>query len=110
MRRPLRRPSNAPGRARCRATTPTGATHLATGSGRAPRELDLHGTVDFDELTTVLAGQIPRTGERLISARGSRGRVASLAAGTARSPSATRGAVLGWWLHGRWIAQRAPAR
>jgi hypothetical protein len=39
--------------------------------------------VDFDAFTTVLAGRDPRTGARLISARGSAGRVASVGAGTA---------------------------
>jgi conjugative relaxase-like TrwC/TraI family protein len=73
--------------------------------GQGARELDLQGTVDFDELTTVLAGRDPRTGERLISARGSTGRVASVGAGTAARWS-PRGeslysvrdavAVLGW--------------
>jgi len=41
------------------------------------------GPVDLDEFTSVLAGRDPRTGERLIAARGSARRDASLGAGTA---------------------------
>jgi hypothetical protein len=51
--------------------------------GEGSRELGLTGIVDLDEFTSVLAGRHPATGERLITARGSAGRVASLGAGTA---------------------------
>jgi conjugative relaxase-like TrwC/TraI family protein len=50
--------------------------------GQGAREVSLAGTVDFDDFTTVLAGRAPRTGERLITARGSAGRVASLGSGS----------------------------
>jgi conjugative relaxase-like TrwC/TraI family protein len=50
--------------------------------GHGARELDLAGEVDFDDFTSVLAGRDPRTGARLITARGSAGRVASLGTGT----------------------------
>jgi hypothetical protein len=50
--------------------------------GQGARELGLAGEVDFDDFTSVLAGRDPRTGARLITARGSAGRVASLGAGT----------------------------
>jgi TrwC relaxase len=52
---------------------------LGVGAG----ELGLAGEVDFDEFTSVLAGRHPHTGERLITARGSAGRVRSLGTGTA---------------------------
>jgi conjugative relaxase-like TrwC/TraI family protein len=73
--------------------------------GQGAGELNLQGTVDFDEFTTVLAGRDPRTGARLISGRGSSGRVASVGAGTAAcwSPAGEAlysvrdaAAVLGW--------------
>jgi conjugative relaxase-like TrwC/TraI family protein len=73
--------------------------------GHGARELGLDGRVDHDEFTTVLAGRDPRTGTRLISARGSSGRVASVGAGTAArwSPAGEAlysvrdaAAVLGW--------------
>jgi conjugative relaxase-like TrwC/TraI family protein len=50
--------------------------------GQGAQELTLAGAVDFDDFTTVLAGRAPRTGERLITARGSAGRVASLGSGS----------------------------
>jgi conjugative relaxase-like TrwC/TraI family protein len=50
--------------------------------GYGARELGLAGDVDFDDFTKVLAGRDPRTGARLITARGSAGRVASLGTGT----------------------------
>jgi conjugative relaxase-like TrwC/TraI family protein len=50
--------------------------------GQGARELDLSESVDFDEFTTVLAGRDPRTGQRLLTAQGSAGRVASLGSGT----------------------------
>jgi hypothetical protein len=50
--------------------------------GQGARELGLAGEVDFDDFTKVLAGRDPRTGARLITARGSTGRVASLGTGT----------------------------
>jgi hypothetical protein len=50
--------------------------------GRGAVELRLAGTVDGDMLRSVLAGRHPGTGERLISARGSAGRVAELGAGS----------------------------
>jgi conjugative relaxase-like TrwC/TraI family protein len=50
--------------------------------GRGAPELNLNGDVALDEFTTVLAGRDPRTGARLITARGSSGRVASVGAGT----------------------------
>jgi hypothetical protein len=62
--------------------------------GHGSRELGLTGTVDLDEFTSVLAGRDPRTGERLITARGSAGRVALLGAGTAARWTA-QGAVGG---------------
>jgi TrwC relaxase len=52
---------------------------LGVGAG----ELGLAGDVDLDEFTSVLAGRHPRTGERLLTARGSAGRVRSLGTGTA---------------------------
>jgi conjugative relaxase-like TrwC/TraI family protein len=73
--------------------------------GQGARELELTGTVGFDAFATVLAGRDPRTGERLITARGSAGRVASLGAGSAArwSPDGDAlygirdaAAVLGW--------------
>jgi conjugative relaxase-like TrwC/TraI family protein len=73
--------------------------------GQGARELSLDGEVDLDEFTSVLAGRDPRTGARLISARGSSGRVASVGAGTAARWSPTgealysvrdAAAVLGW--------------
>jgi conjugative relaxase-like TrwC/TraI family protein len=73
--------------------------------GQGARELDLAGTVDFTAFTTVLAGRAPHTGERLITAQGSAGRVASLGTGTAArwSPQGEAlygirdaAAVLGW--------------
>ncbi len=73
--------------------------------GQGARELSLDGTVEFDDFTTVLAGRAPRTGERLITARGSAGRVASLGAGSVAQWSADGEAlysirdvatVLGW--------------
>jgi len=51
--------------------------------GQGAPELDLAGAVGFDEFTSVLAGRNPRTGQRLITAQGSAGRVASLGTGTA---------------------------
>jgi TrwC relaxase len=51
--------------------------------GLGARELYLHGSVDLDAFTTVLAGRDPRTGQRLITAQGSAGRVVSLGSGTA---------------------------
>jgi conjugative relaxase-like TrwC/TraI family protein len=50
--------------------------------GQAARELALPAEVEVDAFTSVLAGRDPRTGARLISARGSAGRVASVGAGT----------------------------
>jgi hypothetical protein len=50
--------------------------------GQGSCELGLAGDVDFDDFTSVLAGRDPRTGARLITARGSAGRVASLGTGT----------------------------
>jgi TrwC relaxase len=73
--------------------------------GQGARELRLRGTVDLDEFTTVLAGRDPRIGARLISARGSSGRVTSVGAGTAARWSLAgealysvrdAAAVLGW--------------
>jgi hypothetical protein len=73
--------------------------------GQGARELALAGTVDVDDFTTVLAGRAPRTGERLITARGSAGRVASLGSGSVArwSPDGEAlysvrdvAAVLGW--------------
>jgi TrwC relaxase len=50
--------------------------------GQGARELGLAREADFDDFTSVLAGRDPRTGARLITARGSAGRVASLGTGT----------------------------
>jgi hypothetical protein len=60
--------------------------------GQAAQELDLSDSVDFDQFTTVLAGRDPRTGQRLLTAQGSAGRVASLGSGTVAKWSA-RGEV-----------------
>lgn len=73
--------------------------------GRGARELGLPATVELDAFTNVLGGRDPRTGTRLITARGSTGRVASLGTGTVarRGPQdealyavADVAAVLGW--------------
>jgi TrwC relaxase len=73
--------------------------------GQGAHELDLAGMVEMQAFTSVLAGRDPRTGARLISARGSAGRVAALGAGTVarRSPAgealytvADVAVVLGW--------------
>jgi hypothetical protein len=73
--------------------------------GHGARELDLPATVVLDAFTNVLAGRDPRTGARLITARGSAGRVASVGAGTvalwttngeALYAVADVAAVLGW--------------
>jgi conjugative relaxase-like TrwC/TraI family protein len=50
--------------------------------GHGAGGLGLHGDVDARDFRTVLGGRHPGTGERLISARGSAGRVAELGAGT----------------------------
>jgi TrwC relaxase len=73
--------------------------------GVGASDLGLVGEVDPEAFTGVLAGRHPCTGERLITARGSAGRVASVGAGTAarRGPNgeslyAVRdvATVLGW--------------
>lgn len=51
--------------------------------GHGAGELNLAGTIDPKDFTMVLSGRHPRTGERLISARGSAGRVGTLGVGTA---------------------------
>ncbi len=63
--------------------------------GRGAVELGLAGTVDGDEFRSVLAGRHPGTGERLISARGSAGRVAELGAGSAVRRAADGEALYG---------------
>ncbi len=50
--------------------------------GQGARGLGLAGEVDFSDFSSVLAGRDPRTGARLITARGSADRVASLGTGT----------------------------
>lgn len=51
--------------------------------GRGATELGMAGIVEQDAFESVLAGRHPVTGERLITARGTAGRVAELGAGTA---------------------------
>jgi len=73
--------------------------------GRGSGELGLAGTVQAEAFRSVLAGRDPRNGARLISARGSTGRVRDLGAGTVTRFSDTGealyspgdvAAVLGW--------------
>jgi hypothetical protein len=63
--------------------------------GRGAVELGLAGTVDGDQFRRVLAGRHPGTGERLISARGSAGRVAELGAGSVARRAADGEALYG---------------
>ena len=73
--------------------------------GHGAGEMGLEGAVDAGDFASVLAGRDPHTGERLISARGSAGRVASVGVGSvARTDNngaalyevADVAAVLGW--------------
>ena len=58
--------------------------------GQGASGLGLHGDVDAQDFRRVLGGRHPRTSERLISARGSAGRVAELGAGTVAGYAAGR--------------------
>lgn len=63
--------------------------------GQGARTLGLDGEVDAHDFRHVLGGRHPRNGERLISARGSAGRVAELGAGTVAGCAADGEALYG---------------
>jgi conjugative relaxase-like TrwC/TraI family protein len=63
--------------------------------GQGARGLGLHGDVDAQDFRHVLGGRHPRTSERLISARGSAGRVPELGAGTVAGYAADGEALYG---------------
>ena len=94
-----RRPSVAP--AQPGPSTEAPSRYYADGSdepgrwlGRGAKSTGLNGAVDPDHFARVLAGRDPLTGERLITARGSAGRRATLGVGASTRWTAPDGEAI----------------